>query len=176
MSVRNVILLGNPLLRNRSSDVSLDREFDRLELWRIIEDLRDTLLYLQRKKGIGRALAAPQIGYLKRVIFVNIRSDNPRTMILVNPTIVEKSKEMIEVWDSCYSFDVAFFVRIMRHKKIKVEYMDENGRKIVEEFENDLSELLQHEIDHLNGILATDHLRSGKDIIMREEWEKRYRR
>jgi len=81
---------------------------------------------------------------------------------------------MIEVWDSCYSFDVAFFVRIKRHKRIKVEFMDENRRKIVEEFEDDLSELLQHEIDHLNGILATDHLRSGKDIIMREEWEKRY--
>jgi|Deesub1362B_J571_1020462.scaffolds.fasta_scaffold00145_9 peptide deformylase len=171
MTVREVILLGNPLLREKSSDAAFGKELET-----IIEDLKDTLIYLQRKKGIGRALAAPQIGYLKKVIFINARnSKNSRTMTLINPTIVEKSKEMIEVWDSCYSFDVAFFVQIKRHKKIKVEYMDENGRKIVEEFEDDLSELLQHEIDHLNGILATDHLKSGKDIIMREEWEKRYR-
>lgn len=170
MAVKEVILLGNPLLREKSSDAAFDDELER-----IIEDLKDTLTHLQNEKGIGRALAAPQIGYLRRVIFVNAKSSkNPRTMTLINPTIVEKSKEIIEVWDSCYSFDVAFFVRIKRHKRIKVEYMDENGRKIVEEFEDDLSELLQHEIDHLNGILATDHLRSGKDIIMREEWEKRY--
>ena len=79
------------------------------------------------------------------------------------------------MWDSCYSFDVAFFVKIKRHKKIKVEYQDEHGRFISEEFVDDLSELFQHEIDHLDGILATDYLKDNKNIILRDEWEKRYK-
>ncbi|MBO8182895.1 MAG: peptide deformylase [Archaeoglobus sp.] len=172
MPVKELLLLGNPLLRKRSTEVQPDSD----EVREILEDLKDTLAHLQKEKGIGRALAAPQLGYLRKVVFVNVRDEkNPVTMTLINPRIVEKSKEMIEVWDSCYSFNIAFFVKIKRHRKIKVEYLDEKGRKIVEEFEDDLSEILQHEIDHLEGILATDHLRSGKDIIMREEWEKMYR-
>ena len=62
--------------------------------------------------------------------------------------------------------------KIKRHKKIIVEYKDENGIFKKEEFEGDLSELFQHEIDHLDGILATDYLKNNKDIILREEWEK----
>lgn len=80
------------------------------------------------------------------------------------------------MWDSCYSFDVAFFVGIERHKSVEVEYQDENGELLVERFSDDLSELLQHEIDHLHGVLATDHLKNAKKIISREEWEKRFRR
>ena len=82
---------------------------------------------------------------------------------------------MINVWDSCYSFEVAFFVEIPRNKSIKVEYQDDKGNSIVEDFTDGLSELVQHEIDHLHGILAIDHLRDVKKIIMRSEWERRFR-
>lgn len=70
------------------------------------QDLKDTLTYLQRTKNIGRALAAPQIGYRKNVVFMQTPA---RTITMVNPTITWKSGEMFDVWDSCYSFDVAFF-------------------------------------------------------------------
>ncbi len=69
---------------------------------------------------------------------------------------------------------MAFFVKIERHQSVKVKFYDEEGNKYEEIFKDDLSELLQHEIDHLYGILATDHLKNNQDIMMREEWEKRY--
>ena len=78
------------------------------------------------------------------------------------------------VWDSCFSFDVAFFVKIKRFKSIKVKYQNEIGESMEEMFSDDLSELLQHEIDHLHGVLATDYLDNNKDIVLRTEWEKRY--
>jgi peptide deformylase len=211
-------MIGNPLLRETSSEVTFSSEvtvFD-TPFAIILQDLKDTLTHLQKAKKIGRALAAPQIGHMKRVIYMQIpiymqismqnhmqtpqnhmqtpmqnhmqtpqnHMQTPmqnhmqipaRTLVMVNPKITEKSKELIEVWDSCYSFDVAFFVKIKRHKKIKVEYQDEHGRFISEEFVDDLSELFQHEIDHLDGILATDYLKDNKNIILRDEWEKRYK-
>ncbi|MFX0125138.1 MAG: peptide deformylase, partial [Candidatus Hodarchaeota archaeon] len=88
--------------------------------------------------------------------------------------IISKSEEKFWVWDSCFSFDVAFFVEILRHKKIKVRYQDETGDFHVKEFEDDMSELIQHETDHLQGILATDHLTDVKRLIMRQEWENRF--
>lgn len=72
---------------------------------------------------MGRAIAAPQIGYLKRVIFVNAE----RNLSLINPRIIYKSGEIVEVRDTCYSFQLAFFVKIKRHKRIRVEYFDERG-------------------------------------------------
>ena len=95
---------------------------------------------------------------------------------MINPVILEKSHEKFWVWDSCFSFDVAFFVEILRHKQIKIEYDDEKGNAYTKEYEDDLSELIQHVTDHLEGILATDLITEVKGkIIMRDEWEQRYR-
>lgn len=160
-------MLGNPKLREESSPAKFDSETGK-----IIQDLKDTLTNLQQMKGMGDALAAPQLGYMKRVIYVQTQS---RSFVLVNPRNVWKSEETVEVWDSCYSFDLAFFVGIERHKSIEVGYKDEKGEYRVEEF-TDLSGLLQHEIDHLNGVLATDHLKDVKKIISREEWEKQFKK
>lgn len=163
-----VLMIGNPQLRMPSEDViNLDSNFQD-----IVKDIKDTLSYLQKTKNIGRALAAPQIGHMKNIIFMQIPE---RSLVMVNPKITWKSEDMIEVWDSCFSFDVAFFVKIKRNRKIKVEYIDENRIPKIEEFEDDLSELFQHEIDHLHGILATDYLEDNKNIILRKEWEQRYK-
>ena len=165
MTIRDVLQSGNPQLREAASDV---KDFD-LELKEIIQDLKDTLTHLQLIKSIGRGLAAPQIGHKKKVILFQLPD---RSFVMVNSNIVWKSEEKFPVWDSCFCFDVAFFVEIERHKSIKVEYQDENGNAKTEEFNGDLSELVQHEVDHLLGILATDHLKNVKKIMMREEWEK----
>ncbi|MFC2152136.1 peptide deformylase [Bacteroidota bacterium] len=163
--IKEILLLGNPLLREKSKGIKV---FDN-DLENLIIDLKDTLIDFQQRKKIGRGIAAPQIGILKKVIFLN---SPERSFALVNPEIIWKSDETIEVWDSCFSFDVAFFVKTLRFKSIKVKYQNNLGNWIEEIFNDDLSELLQHEIDHLNGILATDHLKSNKDIILRAEWEK----
>lgn len=160
-------MIGNPKLRGQSADVSDFGE----NLHGIIQDLKDTLIHLQETKKIGRALAAPQISYNKKVIYYGLPE---KPFIMVNPKITSKSKEKFWVWDSCFSFDVAFFVEILRHKKIRVEYQDENGESIVKEFVDDMSELVQHETDHLQGVLATDHLTDVKRIILRQEWEKQF--
>ncbi|HEC39560.1 hypothetical protein LCGC14_1039800 [marine sediment metagenome] len=168
MVIKEVLMLGNPKLREVSSNIN--KFYDKYI--KILQDLRETLTYLQETKKLGRAIAAPQIGVMKKLIFFQ---SPERRFYMVNPKIIWKSEELINVWDSCYSFDLAFFVEIQRNKSITVEYQDEKGNKLTENYSDDLSELVQHEIDHLNGILATDHLRDVKKIIMRSEWERKYR-
>lgn len=168
MAVKQVLLLGNPLLREKSKKI----EYFDDKLQKIIIDLRDTLKYLQEEQNIGRALAAPQIDYRYQVIYYNHRGQE---LIMINPEIIEKSDEMFEVWDSCFSLESAFFVKTKRHQKIEVLYQDETGQEKRQQFSYDLAELFQHEIDHLEGILATNHLQDNQDLIMRAEWEKRYK-
>ncbi|MFX0171783.1 MAG: peptide deformylase [Candidatus Hodarchaeota archaeon] len=168
MAIKQVLMIGNPLLREKSTKVSNFGD----QLQKIIQDLKETLNFLQETKKIGRALAAPQIGYMKKVIYFGFPK-NP--FVMINPQIIEKSEEKFWVWDSCFSFDVAFFVEIERYEKIKIEYQNENGEIIIKEMTGDFSELVQHETDHLEGILATDHLTDVKKIILREEWEKKYK-
>lgn len=168
MAIKEVVMLGNPKLRERSY---LIEDFN-LDFVQHLQDLKDTLTNLQETKKLGRAIAAPQIGIMKRLIFYQLPD---KSFYMVNPKITWKSEETINVWDSCYSFDIAFFVEIQRYKTIKVEYQDENGNLVFDDFSDDLSELVQHEIDHLNGILATDHLKDVKKIIMRSEWERRFK-
>lgn len=168
MAVKKIYQLGSEVLRKKSKKVE---NFDD-ELKEKVKDLKDTLLNFQKEYGIGRAIAAPQIGYHQRIVYYNKGDEK---LLMVNPEIIEKSDVQFEVWDSCFSFRVAFFVKIKRAKKIKVKYQDINGQQYIEDFIGDLSELFQHEIDHLHGILATDHLEDNKNIIMREIWEEKYR-
>jgi len=163
--IRQILQLGNEDLRQRSLPVE---DFRSRELDSLIEDLSDTLQDAQRRFGYGRGIAAPQIGELKRVIFVDMQRFRSA---LLNPTIMKSSDRMFEVWDSCFCFNIAFFVLVDRHYSIRVEYFDQERRKHVIDAEDKLSELLQHEIDHLDGILATDRMKD-KRIIMRPEWEK----
>lgn len=165
MPVKEILLLGNPLLREKSKDVV---DFDS-QLNTIIDDLRDTLIDFQKRKKIGRGIAAPQIGILKKIIYIHLSN---RSFALINPEVIEKSTETFEVWDSCFSFNVAFFVLTKRYTSITVKYQNQKGEILTEKFSDNLSELVQHEIDHLHGILATDYLVEKNQIIMRKEWEK----
>jgi peptide deformylase len=167
MVVKEVLLLGDPVLRMTSEPVT---GFDGLD--DVLADLKDTLTWAQGRYGMGRAAAAPQLGYLKRVVYVQMPE---RSFYLVNPEIVQRSDEIFEVWDSCFSLEAAFFVKILRHRVVTVEYRDEDGGRHVEEFSDDMSELLQHELDHLDGVMCSDHLRNPRDIVMKAEWMKRYR-
>ena len=167
MAVENILMIGNEMLRKKSEPV--DFEVDPVEQY--MRDLRDTLHHVQKEKKIGRAIAGPQIGYFKKIIYMETKK---KKIIMINPRITQKSRETFDVWDSCFSADVAFFGKTTRYKAITVEYMDENGKSFQEEFTEDLSELFQHEIDHLEGILFTDRIIDNQ-IVMRSEWEKRYR-
>jgi peptide deformylase len=171
MAVRTILQLGNPLLRQKA--VAVEDPTSR-EVRTLIHDLADTLAHWRSKTGYGRGIAAPQLGVLRRVIFLKLPEAEPWP--LINPEIVDRSAEKIIVWDACLSF-LSIFMQVERHRHITVRYQNLSGDTL--EFqagdERNLSELLQHEIDHLDGILAIDRVVDTKTISTREEFEKRHR-
>lgn len=165
MPIRDVLQFGNPILREVADEV---HDFSSGALRETLVDLQDTLLDLQRIHGMGGGLAAPQIGSATRVVHVSARG---RSFHLVNPTISERSDELFDVWDFCFSSKAAFLALIKRHRRITVEWRDHRGRPQIEAFEGYFSELLQHEIDHLDGRLFIDHIKRPETITMAEEWD-----
>ncbi len=171
MPIRPVLQLGNPLLRQKAVTVE---DPTALRIQPLVQDLADTLAHWRSATGYGRGIAAPQLGVLQRVVFLQLPGAEPWP--LINPEIVERSEEKIVVWDACLSF-LSIFMQVERHRQVTVRYQDLSGETL--EFEagdaRSLSELLQHEIDHLDGILAVDRVVDVKTICTREEFEKRYR-
>ncbi|MBN2238073.1 MAG: peptide deformylase [Bacteroidales bacterium] len=147
-TVNDILLLGNPILNQISIPVE-KRELNLLVDW--VNDLHSAMMNIRAKYDFGRGIAAPQLGISKRLIYLNL--DQP--YVLINPKITEKSEELFELWDDCMSFP-NLLVRVKRHKKIKLTFLDENWNEQSWEAENDLAELIQHEYDHLDGILATE--------------------
>jgi peptide deformylase len=171
MAIREVLQLGNPALREVAAHVA-DPTSNEIRV--LVEDLADTLLYWRTTTGYGRAIAAPQIGASVRVIFLKLPDGEPWPM--VNPELTWRSEERIVVWDACLSF-LSIFMQVERHREIAVRYQDLCGEwhQIRAGEERNLGELLQHEIDHLDGILAVDRVLNNRTICTLEEFEKRYR-
>ncbi len=164
MAAKEILLLGNPVLRTICEPV---HHFSDAVVQTTIDDLRDTLADFKQTHGFGRGIAAPQIGMTQRIIFIDV--DKP--LALINPRITHRSRNTMMIWDDCFSFpDIV--VKVERNESIHVEYRDESGTKQTLEAEGGLSELLQHEIDHLDGVLAIDRAIDSKHIILRSEWEK----
>jgi peptide deformylase len=164
MAIKEILLLGNPVLRKKCSSV---KKIDDPAIRRAITDLADTLNNFRKQKGFGRGIAAPQIGVTSRILFINV----DRPMALVNPKIVSRSKTLMTLWDDCFSFP-DILVKLKRHSAVTVDYLDENGAKQRLNANGGLSELLQHEIDHLDGVLAIDRAIDSKHIILRSEYDK----
>ena len=159
MSVREILLLGNPELWRPSAPVISVNTRETSEL---IGDLAATLDNFREQNGFGRGIAAPQIGVGRRMIFLNVGESFP----LINPTITRASREMMELWDDCFSIP-NLMIRVRRHVEVDVSYTDDRGAQRVMKASGALSELLQHEIDHLNGMLATDRAVDGRSFAMR---------
>ncbi len=159
MGVREIRLLGDPRLYEVSAPVSRE-ELDQLDA--VIANLHDTLLDFRRRYGAGRAIAAPQIGVMKRVIYVYI----DRPIVLINPALEHKSPEMMAVWDDCMCFP-DLLVKVMRHKRCRIEYRNRDWAVEHWELENGPAELLQHEYDHLDGILAVSKAIDGRSFALR---------
>jgi len=161
MAVREILLLGNPKLYDVSEAVQKEELKD---LPPVVADLHDTLLEFRRKYGAGRAIAACQIGFGKRLIYMFI----DRPMVFINPILQNRSKEMIEVWDDCMCFP-DLLVKVMRHKSCAIRFRDLSFKEHTMELEDDLSELLQHEYDHLDGILAVSRAMDGYSFALRSQ-------
>jgi len=171
VAIRTVLQLGDPGLREIARRVENPNS---PEIRALVEDLADTLAHWKKTTGYGRAIAAPQIGSSLRVIFLQLPGAPPWP--LVNPEITERSEEKIVVWDACLSF-LSIFMQVERRREIAVRYQDLQGQwhEVEASEERNLSELLQHEIDHLDGILAVDRIIDIRTMCTREEFEKRHR-
>jgi peptide deformylase len=167
MPIREVRQLGDPVLRMTAKPVS---DPSAPGIASLVQDLTDTLAHWKATTTYGRGIAAPQIGVLERVVLLNLGQPWP----LVNPEIVDRSEETMVVWDACLSFLCIFF-QVRRHCWIDVRYQDLAGAWHELRAEGDLSELLQHEIDHLDGILALDRMTDLRTMCTREEFERRCR-
>ena len=158
MSLDRILKLGHPLLYQKAEAVRQD------EIPSLLSDiaaLHDLVLEFRKTYGAGRAIAAPQIGLMKRIICYN----HTTKQTIINPTLLHPSEEMMELWDDCMSFP-NLLVKLKRHKHITMKFMDEHWNEHEWHLSDDLSELMQHEYDHLEGILATMRAVDGQSFKM----------
>ncbi len=141
----------------------------------LLENLRDTLHWFQRTHGFGRGISAVQIGDARRVIYLEFED---KTYCILNPELTWSSEEKFTLWDDCFSFP-NLMVKLERARRIRVRYEDESGAELELAASGALSELLQHELDHLDGVLAIDRAlnRAGDSdsLATREEWMRQRR-
>lgn len=165
MAIRRIRLLGDPILRVRCERVeSAKSAATRL----IADDLRDTLRVAKEKYKMGRALAAPQIGAPVRIVFVAI---DKQRWTMINPEITDVGPDDFPVWDDCFSIP-NLLVRVNRAYQITVSYTDLKGKQHAMPLEGPMAELLQHEIDHLDGIMMLDRPSGLDPFALRTEWQK----
>lgn len=160
MAIRRILQLGDPLLREVS------RPIDPADAGGVIKDLADTLDEFRRTHGFGRGISAIQIGKAVRVIFLRFEGVNYE---LINPEYTFRSEERFELFDDCFSFP-HLMVRLQRHREVGLRHQDRVGGWRELTARNALSELIQHEMDHLDGVLAVDHAKTSRDLMTREEF------
>ena len=170
MPVQTIVELGNSYLWEPSSPVE---EVSSASVSSLIHDLRDTMGAFREEHGFGRAIAAPQIGVLQRVIYVDTGLEGFRGP-MINPQVMPESGDRVELWDGCFCFRT-IMVRVSRAQQVRVEYLDETGELQAMEATGELAAILQHEVDHLDGILAIERAVSPKSYMTRDEWERQGR-
>ena len=156
MAIREIRKEGDEILSKKCREVEEITD-------KILELGQDMLDTMYKYDGIG--LAASQVGILKRVIVYDIKyfeeDEKPEPHILINPVITSRSKTMIEVEEGCLSFP-DLYEKVNRHEKVTVEYTDIKGKKKKINAKDIEAVVLQHEIDHLDGIVFLDRVEEQK--------------
>lgn len=157
MAVRSVLKMGNPLLLQVAEPVA---EFGTAELDQLIADMFDTMA-----AEAGAGLAAPQIGVSRRVVIFGVEK-NPRypdaeevpTTVLINPVIEPIGTDMEEDWEGCLSVP-GLRGRVPRYARVRYSGFDPRGRRIEREVDGFHARVVQHECDHLDGVLYPRRIR-----------------
>lgn len=158
--VREILKLGDPRLYEISQPVT-PADAEALQSW--VTDLHDTLMEYRSVYGAGRAVAAPQIGVQKRLLYMY----TDRAHVFLNPEMHFPDQETYTLLDDCMSFP-GLLVRVERYRRAVIRYLDMDFHPREMRLEGDLSELLQHEYDHLDGILATMRAVDNQSFYMRQ--------
>lgn len=172
MSLLKVARLGHPVLRKIADEVD-PGEIPSEKIQSLIEDMIDTM---REYDGVG--LAAPQVHQSLQIAVIESHS-NPRypkapdipLIVLINPEITHISKETDDDWESCLSIDDCRG-KVSRAREIKVSAFDRTGEKIFLDAVDFLAVVLQHETDHLNGMLYLDRMKDMKTLAHMKEFEK----
>ena len=155
--IREVLRMGDPRLLQRSQEI---KEFGTPELQALLQDMRDTMAHLN-----GAGLAAPQIGVSLRVVIFGVHA-NPRypdaeevpDTVLINPVLEPLGVEMEEGWEGCLSVPGMRGV-VPRYKRLRYGGVDETGKPFEREVSDFHARVVQHEVDHLDGILYPMRIR-----------------
>ncbi|MEL7003574.1 MAG: peptide deformylase [Bacteroidota bacterium] len=173
MAVVEVIKMGNPILRKVSEEVGLDK-ISSIEIQTLIDDLIDTMHHFE-----GAGIAAPQIGILKRVFVIGLQSGNSRypnkdpfdLLTVVNPEIETINDEEIDSWEGCLSIpDIRG--KLKRKKQVLLKGYDRDGQPFDRRLEGFAAIVAQHELDHLDGKLFIDQMKSMESLSFWEEYQK----
>lgn len=174
MAILKVARLGHPVLRRRAQPVSLD-ELRSAEVQRLIDDMIETM-----REYDGAGLAANQVHTLKQIAVIEVQS-NPRypdaptipLTVLVNPEVTPLTEEMEEGWEGCLSVpDLRGMVP--RYTAVRLQSLDREGRPqdlVAKDF---FARVIQHETDHLNGIVYLDRMRDFSTLSHIAEWQKHW--
>lgn len=167
-----VVKMGNPLLRKRSEEVTLE-EIQSEEFQKFIDDLIETM-----RDEHGAGIAAPQVGVLKRLFAIEMEK-NPRYPdkesfplgVAINPTIIAVDSDMQDSWEGCLSIpDIRG--KLKRHSKIILNALDRTGKPFAKELSGFASVVTQHELDHLDGVLFIDRMKTMETLSFVEEFEE----
>lgn len=156
MAVLPLVILPDPLLRSKAKKI---RQIDDSVI-KLADDMVETMRY---HNGVG--LAANQVGVLKRIVVIEVPDDSLR--VLVNPEIIKKNGER-EVEEGCLSVP-GYRGLVTRSIWVKARSLSIRGSEIRVKADGLLAQALEHEIDHLNGIVYVDHLKSHEDLWKLEQ-------
>jgi peptide deformylase len=162
VTVQPLHLLGSPALRQQAAAVRAVDDAVR----ELVEDLFETM---RAAKGVG--LAANQIGIPRRVAVVDVGDEDPPPLVLINPVIVERAAEIDTAEEGCLSIP-DIFGDVTRPARVTVEALDLESRPFRVEAHGYKARAIQHEIDHLDGILFLDHLSAVKRNLLLAKWKK----
>ena len=161
MSLRKIVIEPDPILRDKSEIIEKVDD----ELRTLLDDMLETMY---AAPGIG--LAAVQIGILKRLIVIDISKDKEKKnpLFLINPKIISRSKKTSVYEEGCLSLP-GYFAEIERPAECRIKFVDYNGKEKELSADGLLATCIQHEVDHLNGVLFIDYLsKLKKDMIVKK--------
>jgi len=164
MTILQVRTIPDPVLREKAKEVkSIDKE--------TVTFMEDMLETMYANSGIG--LAANQVGILKRIVVIDVSEtrDGTEALFMVNPEIVWSSEKTFKYCEGCLSLPDQR-ADVIRPQSIRVQYLDKQGKSQELEAEDLLSQCIQHEVDHLNGVLFIDHLSKLKRDMIERKLEK----
>ncbi|RNI28739.1 peptide deformylase [Rufibacter latericius] len=164
-----IVAYGDPVLRTKAKDIPLDSP----ELEKLIEDMFETMYHAH---GVG--LAAPQIGKSIRLFVIDSKpfmdegeEEKGVKKAFINPTILEESGEEWGFDEGCLSIP-GVREEVWRLERVKIRYYDLQGKEYIEEFDDVTARVIQHEYDHIEGILFTDHLSALKKRLIKGKLTK----